>query len=201
MLNWKKTFGRSIITVDLWTTSAWWTRNNVSDIVEEIRCTHKSRNFTLETETKSKLAFLDSSGQARKRMYSKACVQEKDVGWSTQIFPVVLLRCRRNLVRCLAIRAQYICSRGTLRDELKAIQTLHENGYQKSLFSEAWSQLNPWSGSPLYFFRVSSKGDAHAEMRSFILPVYSIFPAAKLKCICVPPHRWCLYRSRTICVN
>ena len=145
---------------------------NYHKLLNEFNNAHPSIRFTLEIENNNKLPFLDvllerdELGTLRRSVYRKSTW----VGQYTHFNSFVPLRYKRNLVRCLAFRANKICSSETLEGELRLIRSvLQDNGYPEPFIKKNLTYKEPspdviTARKKSVFLSVPFKGDTPFEL-------------------------------------
>ena len=163
---------------------------NQTELLRKFNDVHPAIRFTLEVENNNKLPFLDvllertEADTLKRSVYRKATW----VGQYTHFHSFVPLRYKRNLVRCLAYRANNICSPDTLESELSFIKrTLLENGYpEKFIRTNIHYKERPAAVSTapkkLVYLSIPFKGDVPFELltRKLSAAIDKTYPSAKL---------------------
>ena len=124
-----------------------------------------------------------------------------------KIWRFVPLRFRRNLIRCLYLRAKRICTSDATSDELEFLrQTLLLNGYPEGFSSNCMKETSPRTvyqkaNKKILHLHLRFKGETLNEIITMKLNkvIRRTFPAAQLKISCAT-HPIFPSRSKTNCL-
>ena len=164
---------------------------DINTIITNFNSAHDVIQFTHEVEQNNPLSFLDAllirreDGCLGRQVYRKPTW----MGQYTPFYGFVPLRFKRNLIRCLYLRAKRICTIDAISVELEFLrQTLLLNGYPEGFLFNCMKEISPrtvnyTANKKILHVHLRFKGDTLNEIITMNLDkvIRRTFPAAQLK--------------------